>query len=138
MIAIETGGPEARTIKNNATSEIGPDTPTAEETDSNSARGRIANLPTERQFFVDLKKSLEIICSFYDEEENQLIIRASRLKEFTDATEVTFQKEGASLSDDEREMLSGAVNHYMDSLRVLYVDFVMLENFCTHELCRGR
>ena len=62
LIAVETGGPEAKTIKNMAASNKVPDTPTeAEETNDDSARSRIANLPTERQFFADLKKNLEIV-----------------------------------------------------------------------------
>ena len=51
------------------------------------------------------------------------------MEEFTRATESTFEEEGASLSTDERDMLAGSVDHYMDSLRVLYVDLIMLENF---------
>jgi hypothetical protein len=134
LIAEETGGPEARTSAEQPGATKEPESPSGTPKKAFSANKkvtptRIASLPSERQFFVELKKNLELVCKFYDGEEQLLLARILKLKENIDAAEKIFQIGGAKLHDGELEALKGTMRHFVDSLKVLYVDLMMLENF---------
>ena len=71
LIAEETGGPEARTSAEQPGATKEPESPSGTPKKAFSANKkvtptRIASLPSERQFFVELKKNLELVCKFYD------------------------------------------------------------------------
>jgi SPX domain protein involved in polyphosphate accumulation len=120
VIAEETGGPEAsKGKKPNKSETMGP--PLFDPKRSVTPK-RISNMLCERAFFIELKKNLDRVCSFYDEQEKVLVTRAKQLSQSVDAAEKMAPERIAK----KRPL---PLSHLVDSLKVLYVDLMMLENY---------
>merc|ERR1711991_580333 len=82
----------------------------------------------ERIFFGELKKNLDLVVEFYDSQEKVVLSRTKKMKEELDATVKLVDKIKKSPSSNENEV-SIPLTHLLDSLKVLYVDLMMLENY---------
>ena len=126
-IAVETGGPEAR-----ARAEPGSTVMLETKLVTNSSPEkslhlqrsitptRMKEIDAECVFFSELKKNLDAVAKFYEREEVSLVARTKKLKSEIDAA--------VSLAN-QTNTASACLSHFVESLKVLYVDLMMLENY---------
>eukprot|EP00943_MAST-04B_sp_MAST-4B-sp1_P008481 g8481.t1 len=89
---------------------------------------RIMERKAERLFFGELKKNLDSVVKFYERQETLLLSRTKKLREEMDAA-VKLGEEMEDFASPNEKAISIPLTHLMDSLKVLYVDLMMLENY---------